>query len=547
MISQASFEKFCLTLVFGSIMSQPCDDGVIKSKPADALCPKASGPWILAATILGSSMAFIDGTVVNVALPALQTNLHATVVDVQWVVEAYALFLAALLLAGGSLGDHFGRKRIYSLGVAVFALASIWCGLAPNVQQLIIARAVQGVGGALLVPGSLAIISASFSEDERGQAIGTWSGFTAITAAIGPVLGGWLIEHVSWRAVFFINVPLGLIVLALVYLHVPESRDEESRGLDWIGAALATISLGTIVYGLLESSRLGFAHPAIIAALICGALTAIAFLIVEERGTKARDPMLPLKLFRSRNFSGANLLTLFLYTSLSGALFFLPLNLIQVQGYTATGAGAALLPFILIMFLLSRWSGGLVKRYGAKLPLVIGPIIVSLGFALFMLPGSNRGAGGSYWVTFFPAVFVLGLGMAISVAPLTTTVMNAVPQHRAGIASGINNAVSRTAGLLAVAVLGIVMLHSFNNHLDGKLQTLGITPEVKQALDSQRTRLAAVELPKNVDPALAQTLSDAVDESFVSGFRRVMLVAMILAVISALSAWLLIEGRKAKV
>ena len=533
-------------------MSQPCDEGVMKSKPADAPCPKISGPWILAATILGSSMVFIDGTVVNVALPALQTNLNATVVDVQWVVEAYALFLAALLLAGGSLGDHFGRKRIYTLGVVLFVLASIWCGLAPGINQLIIARAVQGVGGALLVPGSLAIISASFGEEERGRAIGTWSGFTAITAAIGPVLGGWLIEHVSWRAVFFINVPLGLIVLTLVYLHVPESRDEESRGLDWIGAALATISLGTIVYGLLESSRLGFANPVILAALIGGVLTAIVFLIVEARRGKAgkptAPPMLPLPLFRSRNFSGANLLTLFLYTALSGALFFLPLNLIQVQGYTATAAGAALLPFILIMFLLSRWSGGLVKRYGAKLPLVIGPIIVSLGFALFMVPGISHGgqANSGYWVTFFPAVVVLGLGMAVSVAPLTTTVMNAVPQNRAGIASGINNAVSRTAGLLAVAVLGIVMLHSFNSHLDLKLQTLGITPEVQQALESQRTKLAAVEIPKDIDPVLGWTLKQAVGESFVSGFRRVMAVAMTLSLLSALSAWLMIEGKSTK-
>ena len=531
-------------------MSQPCDDGVIKSKAADATCPKASGPWILAATILGSSMVFIDGTVVNVALPALQTSLNATVVDVQWVVEAYALFLAALLLAGGSLGDHFGRKRIYSIGIVLFALASIWCGLAPNISQLIMARAVQGVGGALLVPGSLAIISASFNEEERGQAIGTWSGFTAITAAIGPVLGGWLIEHVSWRAVFFINVPLALIVLALVYLHVPESRDEESRGLDWIGAVLATISLGTIVYGLIESSRLGFANPAIIAALICGVVSAIVFISVEARRGQAANamapPMLPLQLFRSRNFSGANLLTLFLYTALSGALFFLPLNLIQVQDYTATAAGAALLPFILIMFLLSRWSGGLVKRYGAKLPLVIGPMIVSLGFALFMVPGIGHSgyAGGSYWLTFFPAVVVLGLGMAVSVAPLTTTVMNAVPQNRAGIASGINNAVSRTAGLLAVAVLGIVMLHSFNSHLDRQLQTLGITPEVKQTFDSQRTRLAAAEIPKDVAPVLRQKLERAVAESFVSGFRHVTAVAMILALLSALSAWLLIEGKK---
>lgn len=547
-------------------MSQPCDEAVIKSHPAAAPCPKASGPWILAATILGSSMVFIDGTVVNVALPALQTNLNATVVDVQWVVEAYALFLAALLLAGGSLGDHFGRKCVYATGVAVFALASVWCGLAPNITQLIVARAAQGVGGALLVPGSLAIISASFADEERGRAIGTWSGFTAITAAVGPVLGGWLIENISWRAIFFINLPIALVVFALVLLHVPESRDEESRGLDWIGAALATISLGAIVYGLIESSRLGFGNPAIIASLSGGVVLTLAFLAIEAR---KQNPMLPLALFRSRNFSGANLLTLFLYTALSGSLFFLPLNLIQVQGYSATAAGAALLPFILIMFLLSRWSGGLVKRYGAKRPLMIGPVIAATGFVLFMLPdvhssghagtlGTFSSAGnvandigsvagginsGSYWTTFFPAVVVLGLGMAVSVAPLTTTVMNAVNANRAGIASGINNAVSRTAGLLAVAVLGIVMMQTFNSQLNQRLNTMAISPQVREALASQGNRLAAAELPKDLDPVAAQSLKRAIDESFVAGFRRVMAVAAVLALLSAVSAWLLIEGK----
>jgi EmrB/QacA subfamily drug resistance transporter len=389
------------------------------------------------------------------------------------------------------------------------------------------------------VPGSLAIISASFSEEKRGQAIGTWSGFTAITAAVGPIMGGWLIEHVSWRAVFFINAPMAIIVLALVFLHVPESRDEDSRGLDWIGATLATISLGALTYGLIESSRLGFSHPAILLALVGGVLTTIAFVIYEARTS---NPMLPLTLFRSRNFSGANLLTLFLYTALSGTLFFFPLNLIQVQGYTATAAGAALLPFILIMFLLSRWSGGLVKRYGAKLPLVIGPVIAALGFALFIVPGTGE-AGSSYLTTFLPAVVVLGLGMAVSVAPLTTTVMSSVKSNRAGIASGINNAVSRIAGLLAVAVLGIVMLHTFNSELDRRLQTLPITPEVKRTIDEQRSKLAGAELPNVTDTALGQSLKQAVDVAFVSGYRRVMSVAIVLALLSALSAWLLIDGK----
>ena len=486
-------------------------------------------------------MVFIDGTVVNVALPALQTNLNATVTDVQWVIEAYTLFLAALLLLGGSLGDHFGRKRIYAIGVAVFALASIWCGLAPTIQQLIIARAAQGIGGALLVPGSLAIISATFGEEERGQAIGTWSGSTAITTALGPVLGGWLIEHVSWRAVFFLNLPLALVVVALVFLFVPESRDdEEVEKLDLIGAGLGTLSLGGIVFGLIESSRLGFHSPIVMATLIGGVILAAIFVLVEA---KLPHPMLPLSLFRTRNFTGANLLTLFLYAALAGTLFFLPLNLIQVQGYSATAAGAASLPFILIMFGLSRWSGGLVKRYGSRLPLVIGPVIAGIGFALFMRPG----VGGSYWKSFLPAVVVLGLGMAISVAPLTTTVMNSVRESRAGIASGVNNAVSRTAGLLAIAVLGLVMFHTFNHCLDRRLDQLAVPPEVRQGLNDQRMRLAAAEIPSAADEQTRSILKQTIDECFIAGFRRVMLVGSVLAFASSLIAWLVIRNRQLSV
>src|ERR1043165_199868 len=291
-----------------NIVKQPCDEGVIRSGKAATPCGKSSGSWILAATIIGSSMVFIDGTVVNVALPALQDNLKATVVDVQWVVESYALFLASLLLVGGALGDHFGRRLIFIIGVAIFTLASIWCGLAPNVSQLIIARAAQGMGGALLVPGSLAIISASFDEERRGQAIGTWSGFTAITTAFGPVLGGWLIEHVSWRAAFFINAPLALIVILISLRHVPESRAGDGKtGLDLAGALLATFGLGGIVYGLIESSRLGFRHWAVLSALIGRIVLFLIFLLVEAR---QRNAMLPLNVFRSKNFSGANLLTL---------------------------------------------------------------------------------------------------------------------------------------------------------------------------------------------------------------------------------------------
>ena len=488
---------------------------------------------MLAATTLASSMAFIDGTVVNVALPALQANLNATIVDVQWVIEAYSLLLAALLLVGGSLGDHYGRRRIFLIGTALFALASAWCGLAPNTAQLISARAAQGLGAALLVPGSLAIISSSFPENERGRAIGTWSGFSAITTAVGPVIGGWLIEHISWRAVFFINIPIALLVIFISLGSVPESSDKESAGLDWRGAIVGTLGLGALVYGLIESSRLGFGDRSLIAALAVAIALLALFFIVEAR---IPHPMLPLSLFRSRMFAGANLLTFLLYGALGGTLFFLPLNLIQVQHYSATAAGAAFLPFILIMFLLSRWAGGLVERYGPRLPLVVGPLIAACGFALFMFPS----VGGSYWTNFFPATVVLGLGMAISVAPLTTTVMNSVVQNRVGIASGVNNAVARSAGLIAIAALGIVMLQVFNHVLDRRLAEWNVPASVSRSLQVERTKLADIALPDDQDPAMRQLIRRAVEESFVSGFRVVMIIGTALALAGAGTALTLI-------
>jgi EmrB/QacA subfamily drug resistance transporter len=500
----------------------------------DSLCKLSARPWVLAATILASSMVFIDGTVVNVALPALQHAFGASASDVQWVVESYTLFLAALLLVGGTAGDRFGRRRVFCLGVALFAAASIWCGLTGSVMQLILARAVQGIGGALLVPGSLALISASFPENERGKAIGTWSGYTAITTAIGPVLGGFLIEHVSWRAAFLINVPLALLVMFLTLKYVPESRDQRASGsLDWFGAALASIGLGCLIYGLIESSNKGWGDATVITTLVLAVLMIAVFIRVELRHPA---PMLPLGLFHSRDFSGANLLTLMLYAALGGGLYFLPLNLILVQGYSAVAAGASLLPFVLLMFALSRWSGGLVDRYGAKRPLVIGPTIAAIGFAGFAIPG----VGGSYWINYFPAVMVLGLGISISVAPLTTTVMNAVDQRLAGAASGINNAVSRAAGLLAIAVFGIVMNLVFNTNLDRHFKTLNMAPDKLQMVTAQRAKLAAIDLPAEATAPEQAVLKNAVNQSYVAGFRWVMLLSALLALGSAVSAWLMI-------
>lgn len=497
--------------------------------------PPARDRLILAATILGSSMTFIDGTAVNVALPALQVDLGATVPEVQWVVEAYALFLSALLLVGGSLGDRFGRRRVFSLGVVLFALASAWCGLAPGIGQLIAARAVQGVGAALLVPGSLAILSAVFSGERRGRAVGTWSGFSAITAAIGPLLGGWLIDTASWRWVFFLNLPLAVAVLVLSYRYVPESRDEEAPPrLDLAGALLATAGLGGVTFGLIESAQRGWGDPLVAGALAVGIASLVSFFVVESRSAAA---MMPLSLFRSRTFSGANLLTFWLYAALGGTLFFLPFNLIQVQGYSATAAGAALLPFILMMFLFSRGAGALAARYGPRKPLILGPALAAVGFALFAVPG----VGGSYWTTFFPAVVVLGLGMALSVAPLTTTVLSAIEVRHSGLASGINTTVSRVAGLLAVAVLGLVILGFFSRDLDRRLAGLDLPHEAKRTIEAERIKLAAIEVPPSVGDAQREELRRVIDEAFLYGFRRVMLITAGLALLASLSAWWLIE------
>lgn len=519
------------------VIRQPCDEGVIRAGPAAAPCAKNAQPWVLAATIIGSSMVFINGSTVNVALPALQENLGATVVDVQWIINSYMLFLSALILLGGSLGDHFGRKRTFLIGVVLFTAASIWCGLVSTAGQLIAARAAQGIGGALLTPGSLAIISASFSAADRGRAIGLWSGFSALTSAIGPLLGGWLIDTFSWRWIFYMHVPMAVAVVVITVLFVPESRDEEVQGgLDWWGSLLATVGLGGLTYGLIESSNRGFGDTIVITTLALGVLLLIAFIVVEAR---ISAPLVPLTLFRSRTFRGTNGLTLLLYTALGGSLFFLPLNLIQVQGYSATAAGAAFLPMILLISFLSRWAGGLVDTMGTKRPLIIGPIVAAVGFVLFAVPG----IGGSYWTTFFPALVILGLGMSISVAPLTTAVMSSVPTHYSSTASGINNAISRIASLFATAALGIVMLVVFSGNLTTHLAGLGLPVESQQAVEASRTDLANIQVPANLDEGQRTAVTGAIDAAFIAGFRYVMYIAATLALASALVAWLTIEDR----
>ena len=485
--------------------------------------------WTLVATIIGSSLTFIDATVVNVALPALQADLHATITDLQWVIEAYALFLGSLILVGGSMGDQFGRRRVFLAGVLLFTVASIACGLATSTRTLIMARAIQGAGAAFLVPGSLAIISATFDDAARGRAIGTWSGFSAITSAIGPVVGGWLIEHVSWRAIFFLNVPLAVVVIALSLRCMSESRDEtRGRRVDWTGALLAVLGLGGIVFGLLEWPRLG-ANPSIVRAAIGGGIVALAaFVIVEGR---VPGPMLPIGLFRSRTFTLANVLTLFLYGALGTVLWLVPLNLIQVQHYTATAAGAAFLPLPVLMFTLSRWSGGLVARVGSRVPLTIGPIVAAVGLALYARPG----IGGSYWTTFFPAIAVLGFGMAIVVAPLTTTAMAAVETQHAGVASGVNNAVARVAGLVAIAVFGVVLVRAFDARANPALDRLGLSAPARAAVNRELPKLAGAAINVQLQSTQRAGIQRAIDEAFVSAFRLVMIGTTLLALAAALA------------
>ncbi|HEY0784178.1 MAG TPA: MFS transporter [Thermoanaerobaculia bacterium] len=518
-------------------MAMEEDPETSATEPPDGGVPEASAKWVLAATILGSSMGFIDGTAVNVALPALQADFGATVSDVQWVVEAYALLLASLILVGGALGDHFGRRRAFSAGVVLFAVASAVCGLAPTVLALIAARAVQGVGAALMVPGSLAILSAAFPGERRGRAIGTWSALGAITTAGGPLLGGWLVDPASWRWVFFLNLPLAVAVLLIARRHVPESRDAEAAaGLDFAGSLLATLGLGAVTYALLSAPGAGFAEPRVWATFTLGVLALAGFVVVVARG---RSPMMPLALFRSRKFAGANLLTLWLYAALGGTLFFLPFALIQVHGYRATEAGAVFLPFVVLMSTLSRWAGGLVARHGARLPLVLGPTLAAVGFALFARPG----LGGSYWTTFFPAIVVLGLGMSLTVAPLTTAVMSAVPVHQSGIASGVNNAVSRVAGLLAIAVFGLVVAAAFDRGAERRLAPLPLPPEARHALAAERSKLAGAAIPPALDAGLREKVKTAIDEAFVDGFRAISWICCGLALLSAGVAAVTIEGR----
>ena len=494
--------------------------------------------WVLVAAILGSSMSFIDATAVNVALPIIQRELGATSAQMQWVIEAYALFLAALILVGGSLGDRFGRRKLFAIGIAIFALASIACAAAPGIIVLIVARSIQGIGAALAVPESLALISVTFSGEERGKAIGTWSGFASLTGAGGPVIGGYLAQTASWRWVFLINVPLAVAVLAIALLRVPESRDENAaHSIDVTGALLATIGLGTLVYGLI---RFQLAAGRVDGGIFIGVGIAVlvAFVIVEMR---TAHPMMPLAMFASPVFAIANLYTLALYLALGGALYFFPYVLIDVQGYAPTAAGATFLPFVVLQFVCSRWSGGLVHRVGARIPLVIGAALAGCAFLLYSLPPAGS---TNYWTSYFPAVLTLGVGAVFFIAPLTTTVFDSSDPELSGLASGINNAVSRTAGLLAIALFGIVFTGVFSNGFDAQLQAAHVSTATRTLANVDRARFAGGTVPPDVPAADRPAVSAAVRQSFLAGFRGVQYVSAGVSFLAALIAFIALPRRE---
>lgn len=492
--------------------------------------------WTLILTSVASLMVGLDLTVVTTALNTIRLDLGASIAELDWTINAYTLTIGVLLLTAAAAGDRLGRRRVLVAGLAVFTASSAACALAPSIGVLIAARAAQGLGAALLIPCALALIGAAYEESERGRAIGIWSGATAIAAGLGPLLGGWLVDHWSWRVIFLINPALALPTLWIAIRHIPESRDAMAQQrLDWQGTLLAFGGLASLAYGLIAASGRGWGDGLVLASLLLGIVLLAGFLWQEWRSP---NPMMPLALFRSPMFSGVNLLTLLLYGALGGAFFFLPFAFIQLHGYSAAAAGAAFLPFTLVLGLLSRWSGGLLDRFGPRWPLIGGPAVTALGLLLLALPA----AGGGYWTTFFLPMLIIGFGMAVTVAPLTTSVLNAVPAHQTGVASGINNAVASVASLLAVALLGTIAISVFDQSLDRHLDLMGASAEVRHSVETVRGGLVVTAIPGPMSEEVAQTVHRVVEESLLETFRLVVLIAAGAAFAAALSAALTIRG-----
>ncbi|MEW5960124.1 MAG: DHA2 family efflux MFS transporter permease subunit [Chloroflexota bacterium] len=487
----------------------------------------AQGNLILAATIIGAGMVYLDGTVVTVALPRIQSEFRASVSGLQWLIDSYILFLTIPILVAGSLSDRYGRRKLYNIGLIGFTLASIGCGMAANMNQLIVARIFQGISGGIMLPGSLAILNATFPPAMRGRTVGTWSAFTPITTAIGPLLGGWLVDNLSWRAAFYLNVPLAVATLYLSLRYIPESKSEKAPpGLDWLGAGLVTAALGSLIFGLIEGPRRGWTDPLVWLSMLTSLAGLIGFGIVE---TRTRHPLIPFSLFKHRAFSGITAVTLILYFAMSGVFFFFTLDLQQIQHFSATGAGLAFMPVILFLFLISRWAGSYADRFGPRLLLIVGPLVIAAGFFMYILPGVEA----NYWLTFLPATVIFGVGLGLTVAPLTTVALAAVPIHLSGLASGVSNAASRVATMLAVAMLGALMVLQFGASLGHRTQDLPLAEQDRRLLAAEALDLGDAQAPAQLSPELQAEVKSAIAHSFVDAFRLMMALCGGLALVSA--------------
>jgi EmrB/QacA subfamily drug resistance transporter len=496
------------------------------------------GRWVMASTILASAMGFIDATALNVVLPALQKSLHATGTDLFWLLNAYLLILASLILIGGSLGDKLGRKKIYMIGIFVFIAGSAACGFAPNVTVLIACRVLQGIGGSLMIPGSLSLISSSIDEHEKGKAIGTWSAVTTIVTLGGPIVGGALADAGLWRYIFFINVPIGLVALFILWKKVAESKEADADPALDIPAVITTaLGLALLTFGFLRIPAVGFGNIQVYGVLIAGLVLLIVF-VIRERTTE--HPMMPLKLFANRTFSGANLLTFFLYAGLGVGMLFLSLDLVQAQGYSQLQSGLTFLPFTLLMISLARLAGGWADRSGPRLLLIIGPATTGVGLLILSFIGQTKGPS-EYWTSFFPGILVFGLGMSLTVAPLTTTVMRSVEDDNSGIASGVNNAMTRISNVFANAIFGALAVLFFAGSVGSKISGLSLDEKSKKAAIAQAVDLGNAKTPAGISGHDRVVIEDAYRAGFVDTYGQIMRLASALAFLGALMALLLIR------
>jgi EmrB/QacA subfamily drug resistance transporter len=502
-----------------------------------------AGKWVMVSAILASAMAFIDSTALNVVLPSLQKSLQATGADLFWILNAYLLMLASLILIGGSLGDKLGRKKVFMAGIFIFIMGSAACGLSPGVTLLIVFRIIQGVGGALMIPGSLSLISSSINEKERGKAIGTWSAFTTVVTMGGPILGGALGDAGLWRYIFFINVPIGIAALLMLWLKVSESRDEGSdHSLDFPGAIAIALGLALVTFGFLRIPAVGLGNWQVYITLTAGILLLIAFVIIEA---KSKHPMMPLQLFASATFTGANLLSFFLYAGLGAGMLFLSLNMVQVQGYSQLQSGLTFLPFTIMMISIARFAGTLADKYGPRLLLIIGP--AAAGAGLLILSFIKQTAGPSaYWTSFFPGVIVFGLGMSFTVAPLTAAVMGSVSDHFSGTASGVNNAVTRIANVFANAIFGALAVLFFTGALQNQLKTIKLDTKDKQEILAQAANLGNAKTPANINDTDKITIEKAYHESFINAYANIMRISAALGFLGALMAVIFIKNKVIK-